>query len=424
MRLTEWTCHHRVVTVAIFMAVLAPAVWILSDEASTGNPVNVNRDASAEDAPASDITDPAARLGKSAASSKRSVSDWTLPGSRPREASSDVGSLIAQIKKACPGRLEAMVTAYDSNAASFDVEAWRQDRDAENARIAAVLAESSSADQLLTAAIISPDPEISTQRLTQALRIGRDDPTVLFVALSHCKRANVACGDADELAERWVRLEPENSEAWIELSTHRYRSGDVTGALAALQQAGATSETRTHWVESIELFLSSLQSTDPQSFADLASNAIGYVASLPASYKLQSDMCKTEAGRSEQWANACIAYGEVLTERDRTAMSASIGRSLQMIANEEQGRLEKKADLQRDAEAYRQRTSSAWSNPAAAIALADPELFAEYLSAFKQYGEVTAIEKTEERLREVLDEAPERVCRAYDDYIALQQQVR
>ncbi|MDZ7768224.1 MAG: hypothetical protein U5K38_03725 [Woeseiaceae bacterium] len=65
-------------------------------------------------------------------------------------------------------------------------------------------------------------------------------------------------------------------------------------------------------------------------------------------------MCEERSSQSVDWAYACLAYGELVENQGKTEMGVSIARSIQRLALEGLGEVDKAAEVQQRIDTRRQ----------------------------------------------------------------------
>jgi hypothetical protein len=264
-----------------------------------------------------------------------------------------------------------------------------EEREKELASTRARLLESRNPEHLAAAALMS-EPPARIPPVMQALRAGGDTPLFLWLAAQVCDKASKqdAC-PADELAERLVAIDPLNSEAWMHAAVRRFKRDDEAGALAAVQRAAASPESRIYWAETIAMIERAHAAAGNLPFTERASAAFGIAAANLPGYSGYTKMCTTRSQASQAWAQACLGYGELAERRGDTDMGASIARSMQVASLKhlnDPARLEALLARQDQARAER----DAGTNADMELMMSTPERFAAYLNALAQQGELGA----------------------------------
>jgi len=148
-------------------------------------------------------------------------------------------------------------------------------------------------------------------------------------------------------------------------------------------------------------------------FAERAGMAIGFAASELPSYGDYVTMCEEQSAQSVDWAYACLAYGELVENQGKTEMGVSIGRSLQKLALEALGDLEKAAEVEQRIQARRQERLDSikdFNSATARLVFSNPTLFSAYLAAIRSDGEEIAQRRIAAEIERLLEQRPELAC--------------
>jgi hypothetical protein len=249
---------------------------------------------------------------------------------------------------------------------------------------------SADPEHLAAAALLATAPGERAALITQALATSGNNPVVLWIAVRICSRGpgREAC-PVDDLSDRLLAIEPQNSESWMLAAVRRLGRGDDAGALYAVQRAGAAAESHTYWAEMIELLERAYAASTDYPFTKRVASAIGIAAANLPSYGDYSKMCATRSRASPVWAHACLAYGERAEQRGDTAMGESIGRSMQVVALKELDDPTRLAAVtERREQADAARLEAGKDSP---LVISTPGLLAGYLDVLAQQGETAAL---------------------------------
>lgn len=266
------------------------------------------------------------------------------------------------------------------------------DREGVPAIVKERLAVSIDAEHLLVAAMF--EERIDRMELVKrAMAADKDNALVVWHAVNWCSKYHEQTGcPLASWESQLLRLDGQNSEAWIRVAANRLEAGDEQAGLRALQQAASASESRIFWPESIEMIERSLAAAGSFSFPERASSAIGIAASNSPNYSDYMNMCREQSAKSRDWAYACLAYGEVNQRQGMTVIGRSIAGSIQEVALEslaDERLTEIAARNERDRQA---RLAVATGNSGSeTLALSIPSIFFGYLDAFRTRGEMEAM---------------------------------
>ena len=319
--------------------------------------------------------------------------------------------------------LRSALTEVCSNAAtdSADKE-WTQEEiqahiDAFNEQkqtLSESLSASSSAEHLHLAALLEDDPSSRFELLHAAISRGPSDPFLVWGAVQICSEAieTMPCPLRD-----WERLlidvDGQNSESWIRVAANRYAAGDYDEALEAMRHASTAAESRAYWTEMIEMIERGFAAGSDFGFPDRAGMAVGFAASELPRYGDYVKMCEERSAQSVDWGYACLAYGELVESQGKTAMGVAIARSIQRLALEGLGEVEKAAEVQRRIEARRQERLDTIKdyNPAIErLIFLNPTLFTAYLAAIRSEGEEAARKKIAIEIERLIEQQPDLSC--------------
>ena len=201
-----------------------------------------------------------------------------------------------------------------------------------------LLAASDSVDHNFAAALLQEDLAASAQAFTEILSTEDEKAAILFRAILICQ----AVDDKNIcLAEKWERkllaIDLQNSEAWMRVAANRYDRGELEEALRALEQAAASVETRTYLATTIEAVEHALAAAGNVSFQERVALSIRIAGSQIPSFGIYTDMCRIQSALSEEWAYACLRYGELLERQSDTLIGGAIGLAIQRVALESLG---------------------------------------------------------------------------------------
>jgi hypothetical protein len=274
-----------------------------------------------------------------------------------------------------------------------DVEQAIADYEREMQDVRDRLAASPDPEHRQAAALVERDAQKRIELLHRAMNQSRDSALFLWHAVHICARHRE---QADCPLEAWetrlLTLDGQNSEAWMLAATNRWRAGETDAALRALRRAGTAPVTRSYWPESVALLERAFAVGD-MPFAERAGNAFGVTAMNLPDYGPTTRMCRTQSATSREWADACLAYGELAERQGKTMLETGIARAIQQMALEALQDDERLAAVvaRRD-HIKRQHLSTEWIKSGTA-AITDAVFFARYLDSFSEQGEVATMEQ-------------------------------
>lgn len=319
--------------------------------------------------------------------------------------------------------LRAALTAVCStNSAQAANKEWTQEEiqaqiDAFNEQkvsLSQTLSASSSAEHLHLAALLDDDPASRFELLDAAISRSPSDPLLVWGAVQICSEAieTMPCPLRD-----WERLliavDGQNSESWVRVAANRYAASEHDAALEAMRHASTAAESRAYWTEMIEMIERGFAAGSNFGFPERAVMALGFAASELPRYGDYVRMCEERSARSVDWAYACLAYGELVESQGKTEMGVSIARSIQRLAFEGLGEVEKAAEVQERIEARRQERLDSIKdfNPGIErLTFSNPTLFTAYLAAIRSEGEEAARRQITAQIEHLLEQQPELAC--------------
>ena len=276
------------------------------------------------------------------------------------------------------------------------------------------LSVSPSAEHLHLAALLEDDPASRFELLDAAISRSSSDPFLMWGAVQICSETieTMPCPLRD-----WERLlialDGQNSESWVRVAANRYAASDYDAALAAMRHASTAAESRAYWTEMIEMIERGFAAGSDFGFPERAGMAFGFAASELPRYGDYVGMCEERSAQSVDWAYACLAYGELVENQGKTEMGASIARSIQKLAFEGLGEVEKAAEVRQRIETRRQERLDSIKdhNPnIERLIFSNPTVFTAYLAAIRSEGEEAARRKITTQIERLLEQQPELAC--------------
>ena len=277
------------------------------------------------------------------------------------------------------------------------------------------LAVSQDAEHLHIAALLESNPANRIELITNAMKSSRNDAFLVWDAVRICTRVlkQTTC-PLQEWEDRLLTIDGQNSEAWIRIAANRLHRGDDDGSLRAMQQAATSPVSRMYWTERIEAAERSLAAAGGFSFPERASYGVGISAQSLPKFGDYTKMCREKGAKNQEWAYACLAYGERLESQGKTLIGQSIAYALQEIALESLGDDERLATVAAREENARQDRNDlflvARRNQAAIIGWSNPTIFYGFLATIRSDGEMAAQVYLQDETDRWLRERPELGC--------------
>lgn len=281
-------------------------------------------------------------------------------------------------------------------------------------RVSERLSASASAEHLHLVALLESDPALRIELLDRAISGNHDDAFLLWGAVQICSEidAPTTCPLRD-WERRLIAVDGQNSESWVRVAANRYAAGDYDKALDAMRYASTAAESRAYWTETIEMIERGLAAGSDYAFPDRAGMAAGLAAAKLPHYGDYVKMCKEQSAKNVDWAYACVAYGELVENQGKTEMGVAIARSIQKLALEALGELEKATEVEQRLQARRQERTD-WfgdhSGVTEKLIFSNPNLFYAYMAAIRSKGELEAHIYITEEIERLLAEQPELAC--------------
>lgn len=276
------------------------------------------------------------------------------------------------------------------------------------------LSASSSAEHLHLAALLEDEPTTRFELLDSAISRSPSDPFLVWGAVQICTEAieSMPCPLRD-WEQLLIAVDGQNSEAWVRIAANRYAANEHDAALAAMRYASTAAESRAYWTEMIEMVERGLAAGSDFAFPERAGMAFGFAASELPRYGDYVKMCEERSAQSVDWAYACLAYGELVENQGKTEMGVSFARSIQRLALEGLGDVDKGAEVQQRIEARRQERLDSIEdyNPAIdRLIFSNPTLFSAYLAAIRSEGEEAARRQMTVEIEQLIEQQPDLAC--------------
>ena len=311
--------------------------------------------------------------------------------------------------------IEQAGTAAPSDLTEEEIGARRAAYERAKERTTERLAVSQDAEHLHVAALLEPDPADRIELITNAMKSNRNDAFLVWDAVRICTRVlNQTNCPLQEWEDRLLTIDGQNSEAWIRVAANRLHRGDDDGSLRAMQQAATSPVSRMYWTERIEAAERSLAAAGGFSFPERASYGFGISAQSLPNFGDYTKMCREKGAKNQEWAYACLAYGERLESQGKTLIGQAIAYALQKIALESLGDDERLATVAAREENARQDRNDlflvARRNQAAIIGWSNPIIFYGFLATIRSDGEMAAQVYLQDETDRWLRERPELGC--------------
>jgi len=276
------------------------------------------------------------------------------------------------------------------------------------------LSASSSAEHLHLAALLEVDPASRFELLRTAISRNPSDAFLVWGAVQICSGAieTMPC-PLREWERLLVAVDGQNSESWIRVAANRFAASDYDEALEAMRHASTAAESRAYWTEMIEMIERGFAAGSDLGFPERAGMAFGIAASELPRYGDYVKMCEEQSAQSVDWGYVCLAYGELVESQGKTEMGVAIARSIQRIALEGLGKVEKAAEVQRRIEARRQERLDSikdYNTPVERLIVSNPTLFSAYLAAVRSEGEEAARKKISIEIEQLIEQQPDLSC--------------
>lgn len=269
-------------------------------------------------------------------------------------------------------------------------------------------------EHLHLAALLQDDPESRFELLDTAISSSPSDPFLVWDAVRICSEAadSKAC-PLQDWEQLLIAVDGQNSEAWVRLAANRYAESEHDAALEAMRYASTAAESRAYWTEMIEMMERGFAAGSDYAFWERASMAFGFAASELPRYGDYVTMCEERSAHSVDWGYACLAYGELVENQGKTEMGVSIARTIQKLALEGLGELDKAAKVQQRIEERRREKLGSIKdyNPAIDwLAFSNPTPFYAYLAAIRSEGEEATRRQMKVEFEQLMEQQPDLAC--------------
>ncbi len=261
--------------------------------------------------------------------------------------------------------------------------------------IKARLVVSENPEHLHVAAILERDPAKRVELISRAVAAGKDNVLHLWGAVEFCEQApsEVDC-PLQAWQDRLLSLDSQNGEAWIRAAVTRFAAGDKGAALYAMRRAASASESRIYWPDTIDMVGRALAAASDLSLPERQTYAFTFSALPIRSYQAEMLMCEEGAAGplAREWAEACLAYGELSERESKNVLAQSIALAMQRQALESLGEKQRAAAVWKKYQnEYQRRVDAAEDSQRYELVLAtNPTIFHRYIDAIREYGETQA----------------------------------
>ena len=157
----------------------------------------------------------------------------------------------------------------------------------------------------------------------------------------------------------------------------------------------------------------SLAAGSGYAFPERAGMAFGLASAGLPRYGNYVKMCREQAARSVDWAQACLAYGERLANQGKTDWDVSIARTMRRLALEALGEEEKAAEVEHRYQAFLQERLAYFKGDYPTVErliISSPTLFSAFLAKVSSEGEEAARQYISVEVGRLLEQQPELAC--------------
>lgn len=234
--------------------------------------------------------------------------------------------------------------------------------------------------------------------ISRALDADPGNPLHLWGAVQICMTASAEWNEnrTDCPLEAWqarlLEADPQNREVWAYAAVNLLAAGNESDALKAMQKAGALTESRVYWPETVEMLERGLAAGTDWPFMGRATEAIGVAGRNLFNELRPMGLCRDQSEVSQDWAYACLAYGRQDELNPPVELARSPAIAIQQYALTALGDEEGLAQLNARWRQQRERRSEIYEEIGSRIvaAVANPTLFARYLQLVGERGEIEA----------------------------------
>lgn len=242
-------------------------------------------------------------------------------------STADEGGTSDELRTTC---IRALASATNMQEDQLDANGGPQESMYAAARALTV---SPNPEHRLAVALLTRSiPPLEGEPLTPYPPPDMTDPLQLWHALISCDRPGAAACPTEELEQALVAVDASNSEAWAAAAKGRYQRGNRERALAALQQAAAAPESRSYWIETVELIDRALIAATDYDYRSRVLLALGASTYAVNDIWAVQTMCEEASASSDSWGRTCEAYGRLIASQHDTANGRETGFFIQQAA--------------------------------------------------------------------------------------------
>ncbi|MEM7278221.1 MAG: hypothetical protein AAF385_08855 [Pseudomonadota bacterium] len=252
-----------------------------------------------------------------------------LPDSahKKRVASLDDDSDLALIelinRERCESRgTEAVIVKPAEELRGAEIEEDVENHVRQIKSITNSLSQSNDGDHLFAAAIFGAWHRRDHELFERAISSDPDNGAYRFFYAAECMRGKVAC-DSGMAVSEFVRVDSDNSEAYLHRAMDFYSKGQLDLALLDMKQAATMPRTEDYFTDLVLILERSLDAIG-MGFTERASMAFGISATNGTLYSNLSTMCKEMSAADERWHTACVDYLELAAQRTTTSLGEGI----------------------------------------------------------------------------------------------------
>ncbi len=217
-------------------------------------------------------------------------------------------------------------------------------------------------------------------------------------------RENAIC-DMTRVLDELVRVDADNTQAFLLRAMHRYSSNNLDLALSDLQHAATLSRTEDYFADLV-LIMERAFSATGMGFSESAYGAFGIAASMSIPYHQLSQMCIKMSEANVSWRVSCTDFLKRTETQASTelAYAISLG-TLNAIVQAGPEGVKQKAEVANRYAAHRKQSRARASKALGSdfgnefYLTESPRVFNDYLNHMKAHGERSAREFYEEEVK-------------------------
>jgi len=227
--------------------------------------------------------------------------------------------------------------------------------------------------------------------MARAVSAGGDNPFHVWSAVRMCAELHEETDcPLQAWQERMLELDGQNSEAWILAAAVRMEAGAEGAALDAMKRAAASSESRVYWPETIEMTDRAFAAASDLPFRDRVAQGADFASLGLPNFAKYVTMCQEQSEQSQDWAYACLRYGEVSEREGKAVIGQRIALVIQRVALKSLGDEARRRAATERYEQVQKAMNDALvdSHGTMMMVTSSPTLFSRYLASFRRVGEV------------------------------------